>query len=136
VFVLGFALLGGCQKFEEFRGASIYAAQCANCHGQEGRGQNPARPYGSIAPEQEGWIAPALDGQGHCFLHTRNQLFSIIRDGSTFPGTTMVGFKDKLSDGQIRALIAYIESLWNRNTRREFDLREKMYEQMRSKGGP
>lgn len=111
----------------------MYQIHCAVCHGSEGQGQNPARPYGSIAPEQEGWIAPALNTRGHCFLHSRQQLFSIIRDGSPFPGTPMVGFKDKLTDDQIRALISYLESLWDRNTRREYEARELLYEQYRRK---
>ncbi len=128
-------LLAGCDRVDVLRGSAAYSTHCAVCHGLDGRGQNAARPYGSIAPEQEGWIAPALDTRGHCFLHTRAQLFSIIHDGSPFPGTPMVGFKDKLSDSQIRALIVYLVSLWDANTRREYEAREELLEQMRRKAG-
>lgn len=128
-------LLGGCERIEAFRGSLVYDEHCVKCHGAEGRGQNPARPYGSIAPEQEGWIAPALDGRGHCYLHTRDQLFSIIRDGSPFPGTPMLSFKDRLDDGQIRAVTAYLISLWDRNTRREYESREALLQQLRRKSG-
>ena len=121
-------LLGGCAQLDQARGASLFEIHCAVCHGSAGRGQNPARPYGSIAPEQEGWIAPALNARGHCYLHSRKQLLSIIRDGSPFPDTPMVGFKAKLTDAHIRAVISYLESLWDENTRRAYDEREKQYE--------
>jgi mono/diheme cytochrome c family protein len=119
--------LAGCEFTEVSRGKALYTQHCAICHGPNGRGQNPARPWGSLAPEQEGWIAPALDMRGHCYVHPRRQLLSIIRDGSTFKGTTMIGFKDKMDDDQIRALIAYLETLWDKNTRREYESREKQY---------
>jgi len=120
-------LLGGCKEQEAARGAALYTVHCAACHGANGQGQNPARPWGSLAPEQEGWIAPALDMRGHCYVHPRKQLFSLIRDGSPFPGTTMVGFKAKLSDEQIRWIVSYLESLWDRRTRKEYEDREKLY---------
>lgn len=124
--VLAASLLTGCHDRDVARGAALYQAQCASCHGPNGQGQNPARPWGSLVPEQEGWIAPALDMRGHCYVHPRNQLFSIIRDGSPFPGTTMVGFKDRLKDDEIRDIVAYLETLWDKNTRREYLEREKL----------
>ena len=124
------ALLGGCGKAEEWYGAALYLDHCALCHGSSGRGQDLRRPYGSIAPDQEGWIAPALNSQGHCFLHNRKQIFSIIRDGSPFPGTPMYGVKGQLSDSQIQALVAYIVSLWDRNTREQYEQREREYEKL------
>ncbi len=132
---LSVGLLAGCERIDVARGAAAYETHCVVCHGREGRGLNAARPYGSIAPEQEGWIAPALDTRGHCYLHTRAQLFSIIRDGSPFPGSPMIPFKGKLTDGQIRALIAYLVSLWDVNTRREYEAREQLFEQMRRRAG-
>src|SRR5690349_14947239 len=101
-------LAAGCERIQVAQGEKLYSQSCASCHGVDGVGQNPARPYGSIVPEKEGWIAPALDGRGHCFQHSRQQIFEIIRDGSPFPGTPMVGFKDKLTDGEVKALVAYI----------------------------
>jgi len=125
--ILAAALLAGCHERDVARGAALYTEHCATCHGPNGRGQNPARPWGSLVPEQEGWIAPALDMRGHCYVHPRRQLFSIIRDGSPFKGTTMLAFKSKLSDNQILALVAYLETLWDKNTRREYEEREKLY---------
>jgi len=126
----GLALLllaSGCHKARQLQGAMLYSEHCAACHGSAGRGQDPRRPYGSIAPDQEGWIAPALDSRGHCFQHTRKELFTIIRDGSPFPGTPMAGFKGKLSDAQIQSLIDYIVSLWDRNTRGQYERRQERY---------
>jgi mono/diheme cytochrome c family protein len=118
-------VMAGCHDREVSRGAAIYAERCASCHGPEGRGQNPARPWGSIAPEQEGWIAPALDMRGHCYQHPRKQLIAIIRNGSSLKGSTMLGFKDKLSEDQINSVVTYLESLWDRPTRKQFQAREQ-----------
>ncbi|HEX7926104.1 MAG TPA: cytochrome c [bacterium] len=120
-------LAAGCERIQVAQGARVYSQYCVSCHGAEGVGQNPARPYGSIVPEKEGWIAPALDGRGHCYQHSRQQIFEIIRDGSPFLGTPMVGFKDKLSDSDVNALVAYIISLWDENMRREYEARERLY---------
>ena len=117
-------LLGGCHNREVAQGAAVYSANCATCHGANGRGQNPVRPWGSIAPEQEGWIAPALDNRGHCYQHTRSELVAIIRDGSKEKGSPMVGFKGRLSDQQIDSVVTYLETLWDRPTRNLFRSRE------------
>lgn len=130
--LLAALFLAGCHEREVAQGAALYVEHCETCHGPNGRGQNPFRPWGSLAPEQEGWIAPALDMRGHCFVHPRSQLISIIRDGSPFPKSTMVGFKAKLSDRQILALISYMETLWDPNTRREYDERERAYTEQKN----
>jgi len=129
------AWLGGCERVESFRGSLLYDRHCVVCHGPGGRGQNPARPYGSIAPEVEGWIAPALDGRGHCFLHTRSEITAIVRDGSPFPGTPMVGYKGRLTDEEIGRIVTYLISLWERNTRREYERRETELERLRRGAG-
>lgn len=127
MLLLAGLLLAGCHDRQAAQGALYYDVYCSSCHGPNGQGQYPARPWGSVAPDLEGWIAPALDMQGHCYVHPRGQLFSIIRNGSPFPGTTMVGFKNKLTDDQIRAIVAYLESLWDARTRSEYEQREKVY---------
>ena len=116
--------LGGCHGRDAQRGAALYSENCASCHGADGRGQNPARPQGSIAPEQEGWIAPALDMRGHCYQHPRKELIGMIRNGSALQGSTMVGFKSKLSDEQIGAVVTYLETLWDLGIRKQYQARD------------
>jgi mono/diheme cytochrome c family protein len=121
---LGAALgAAGCHPRPSTDGEALYADLCASCHGPRGRGQNLARPGGSLAPEQEGWIAPALDQRGHCFAHSRAQLIAIVRDGSAQKGSTMLAFRDKLSDEQIGAVVSYLETLWDGPTRRQYAAR-------------
>jgi len=119
------AALAGCHDREVARGAALYKAQCARCHGEEGAGQNPARPWGSLDPVKEGFIAPALDGRGHCSDHPRNELLAIIAGGSKTPGSPMAGFQDKLSASEQAAIVAYLETLWDRAIRRWYELRER-----------
>lgn len=130
--LLAAPLLAGCHEREVAQGAALYVEHCAICHGPDGRGQNPFRPWGSLVPEEEGWIAPALDMRGHCYVHPRKQLFALIRDGSPFPKSTMIAFKNKLSDRQIRVLITYLETLWDKNTRREYEERERLFSEQKN----
>ena len=123
--VVGLAalVLAGYHAPEPVGGEALYTEHCASCHGHQGRGQNPARPGGSLAPEQEGWIAPALDMRGHCFSHSRAQLIAIVRDGSTQKGSTMLAFKDRLSDAQVGEIVSYLETLWDAPTRSQYAAR-------------
>jgi mono/diheme cytochrome c family protein len=115
--------LGGCHDREPAGGLALYTEHCALCHGTRGRGQNPTRPGGSLAPELEGWIAPALDMRGHCFVHSRAQLIAIIRDGSSQKGSTMLAFKDRLTEEDIGEIVSYLETLWDPATRGQYEAR-------------
>ena len=39
-------------------------------------------------------------------------LFSTVKDGSVAKDSTMLGFKEKLSDDDIVAVLQYVKSLW------------------------
>lgn len=123
--VAGLAAVGlaGYHGAEPRSGEALYSEHCASCHGPQGRGQNLARPGGSLAPEQEGWIAPALDMRGHCFAHSRAQLIALIRGGSAQKGSTMLPFKDRLSDEEIGTIVSYLETLWDASTRSQYEAR-------------
>ena len=94
-------------------GEQIYMAQCASCHGAnlEGQGDWRYRKVDGRLP------APPHDESGHTWHHPDSQLFDVIKFGTAAiapPGyvTDMGAFKDKLSDAEIWAVIAYIESRW------------------------
>lgn len=94
------------------RGKVVYDEQCARCHGAKLEGQPDWRhrlPNGRMP-------APPHDATGHTWHHSDKQLFDItkIGPGALVPGyeTDMPGYKDKLSDTDIWAVLSYIESTW------------------------
>jgi len=102
-------------------GRAIYVATCAPCHGADGVGapgwQQP-NPDGSHLP-------PAHDGTGHTWHHGDGYLFRIIRDGATtrtIPNVppapaNMPAFSQRLSPEEIKAVVAYIKTLWTAEQR-------------------
>ena len=96
-------------------GQKIYAQHCAACHGAKLEGQPNWRqplPNGRMP-------APPHDESGHTWHHTDAVLFGITKEGLV-PGkyappgyqSDMPGFGDKLSDDEIRAVLAFIASRW------------------------
>jgi len=66
---------------------------------------------------------PPHDDSGHTWRHGDKQLADLIENGWRDPFNktqelTMPPFKDKLSDEEIRAVIAYFKSLWSEEHRR------------------
>jgi mono/diheme cytochrome c family protein len=94
-------------------GQSLYAAQCARCHGANLEGQPDWRerlPNGRLP-------APPHDASGHTWHHPDAQLFGITKQGlAPFvePGyeSDMPAFVGILSDEEIAAVLAYIQSTW------------------------
>jgi mono/diheme cytochrome c family protein len=100
-------------------GRQLYAEQCAVCHGQKAEGQPNWKQ-----PDANGNMpAPPHDDSGHTWHHADGLLYAIIRDGFRDPlkppdsPLTMPAFGDKLSDAEIRAVIAYFKSLWSEESR-------------------
>jgi S-disulfanyl-L-cysteine oxidoreductase SoxD len=96
-------------------GAKVYAQHCAVCHGAKLQGQPNWRarlPNGRLP-------APPHDESGHTWHHTDAVLFAITKNGLVPPyapkgyESDMPAFGGKLSDGEIRAVLAFIESHWN-----------------------
>ncbi len=86
------------------RGARVYAAQCAACHGADGRGEGP------LAATLHRWpptMASALlsrRADGELFWHV---LYGMRDD----QGVTMPGFSARLSDREIWAALDYMRVL-------------------------
>ena len=94
------------------RGKVVYAEHCASCHGANLQGQPDWRhhlPNGRMP-------APPHDPTGHTWHHSDKQLFDMTKfgPGALVPGyqSDMPGFKDKLRDADIWAVLSYIESTW------------------------
>jgi len=101
------------------RGQEIYGVYCAACHGANLEGQDNWRQRGA-----DGLLpAPPHDETGHTWHHPDQQLFQLIKLGTeAMVGgdykSTMEGFGDRLSDGDIDAVIEYIKSRWPEEIRR------------------
>ena len=95
------------------RGEVQYQLHCASCHGANLEGQPNWRER-----DEDGMLpAPPHDVTGHTWHHTDALLFDLTKYGSTaIVGSdyksNMPGFEDKMSDGEIWAVIAYIKSTW------------------------
>jgi mono/diheme cytochrome c family protein len=95
-------------------GATIYAQHCAACHGARLEGQPDWRrrlPNGRMP-------APPHDESGHPWHHTNEVLFGITKSGMVPPyappgyESDMPAFSGKLSDDEIRSVLAYIATQW------------------------
>jgi mono/diheme cytochrome c family protein len=120
------ALLAGCESRKELElGGKLYAEHCAACHGAELEGQpdwQKKLPNGRFR-------APPHDDSGHTWHHPDEVLFGITKHGLVPPyapagyESDMPAFAGKLSDDEIRAVLAYIESRWTDGVR---ELRAEM----------
>lgn len=90
------------------RGAKIYQAHCAACHGANAEG---APAWHRAGPDGK-YPAPPLNGTGHDWHHPTSALKWTIREGTGKLGGNMPAWKDKLSDSDIEAVIAWFQSLW------------------------
>jgi len=88
------------------RGAAVYEANCASCHGATGRGDGPAsanlRP--PPPPAELGWLAKIPASRRDAFMY-----WSIAEGGGRF-GTAMPAYKGKLTQDEIWAVVGYIQA--------------------------
>ncbi len=105
------------------RGASIYAAQCASCHGANLQDQPNWRERGpdGLLP------APPHDASGHTWHHPDALLIRITRDGvAAVAGdpnyrTAMPIYRGLMSDEDIVAVLSWIKSRWPEDVRAKHD---------------
>lgn len=94
------------------KGATLFGANCASCHGEKAVGENVSRPQGGTRSD-DSYIAPALNGNGHAWHHPTRSLFDTIKNGSMEPTSPMRAFEERLSDKEIMMTIHYFKSLWS-----------------------
>jgi mono/diheme cytochrome c family protein len=105
------------------RGAQVYLARCASCHGATLEGQPNWRERGA-----DGRLpAPPHDESGHTWHHADDVLIALTKEGvaraAGLPGyaTNMPAFVDSLSDADIVAVLSWIKSRWSPETRAQHD---------------
>ena len=96
---------------QERRGFGIYVANCASCHGGPTGGGMMDYP-------------PRHNANGHTWHHPDCELRQIVRDGgdemtemmrqmmAPSNSPTMQAFRDRLSDEEIEAVLAFIKTMW------------------------
>ena len=89
-------------------GNHLYRRHCASCHGRALQGQ----PLWQLLDENAGRRAPAHDASGHTWQHADEAIFRMTRDGTGGVPGAMPTFKDRLSDHEILAIIAFIKARW------------------------
>jgi mono/diheme cytochrome c family protein len=101
-------------------GEKVYAQHCAACHGARLEGQpnwRKRQPNGRLP-------APPHDDSGHTWHHPDEVLFGITKHGLAPPyapkgyESDMPAFAGTLSDAEIRAVLAFIESRWSPEVRK------------------
>jgi mono/diheme cytochrome c family protein len=100
-------------------GERVYAVECASCHGANLEGQPD---WQSPGPDGT-YPAPPHDATGHTWHHADALLFDYTkRGGAAVIGgnfkSDMPGFGDRLTDEEIRAVLAFIKSTWPARIRR------------------
>ena len=86
---------------ESDAGRVVYEQRCAACHGASGAGDGPAaaamEPHPRNLRDADFWRG-----------RTVSQLRQVVRDGK--PGTLMAPFGGALSDAEIDAVVAFLQS--------------------------
>lgn len=94
------------------QGQRIFERKCAKCHGVNAEGE----PDWRKANEDGTYPPPPLNGNAYAWHHTLDQLRNQIEAGSEISNGDMPSFKNKLSDADIDAVIAYFQSRWDDST--------------------
>ncbi len=89
------------------RGAALYQGNCLQCHGGATGGKLKDLP-------------PPHNANGHTWHHADQQLTDMTLNGISFAvegQQKMPAFKDKLSEEEVKAILAYIKTWWTEDQR-------------------
>ncbi len=94
-------------------GQTVYAEQCASCHGAKLEGQ----PGWRTSNADGTFKAPPHDETGHTWHHPDNDMFRYTKQGGQALApkgfkSAMPGYGDTLSDREIWAVLSYIHTFW------------------------
>lgn len=94
------------------RGADIYKANCAVCHGAKAEGAPNWAKKGADGK----YPPPPLDAQGHAWHHPMTMLAMTVKEGTVKAGGGMPAWTGILKDEDIEAVLTYVQSLWPAET--------------------
>jgi mono/diheme cytochrome c family protein len=89
------------------KGAGLYTANCQSCHG--------GATGGNLKD-----IPPPHNANGHTWHHADQQLIDMTLNGISFSleAQKMPAFKDKLTEEDVKAILAYIKTWWTEEQRK------------------
>jgi len=90
-------------------GRKVYGENCMVCHAPQAKGTKDwmkRDTNGKFPP-------PPLNGTAHTWHHPISILKRTITEGGIKLGGSMPGFSGKLSEAEMLAAIAYIQTFWN-----------------------
>lgn len=90
------------------QGREVYKANCAVCHGKRAEGAADWEVRGDLGF----YPPPPLNGSGHSAHHPLEDMLRTISAGGTAGGGVMPAFVDVLGEPDMRAAVAYLQSLW------------------------
>ncbi len=90
------------------RGQSLYQTHCVACHQAAGAGVDHWQQRNADGT----YPAPPLNGTAHTWHHDLDTLRRQVREGGARLGGSMPAFAGVLSEDEIAAVIAYVQSLW------------------------
>ena len=102
-------LAGACAL--AFAGSSTFAADptanwtkhCASCHGKDGKGETKAGKKAGVKDQTDAKYQESL---------TDDKMFQAVKEGYKEDGKEkMKPFRDKLTDDEVKALVAFVRSL-------------------------
>ena len=109
-------------------GRTVYAENCASCHGTSLEGQTP--DWRSPGPDGR-LPAPPHDETGHTWHHDGDTLFRLTKYGlaellgpDSDYQSNMPAYEGVLSDEEILAVLSYIKSTWPADVRERHDAME------------
>jgi mono/diheme cytochrome c family protein len=115
---------GGIKRWYAFQhvsqGAKVFQENCASCHGKQAAGGPNWRQMGTDGK----YPPPPLNGTGHAWHHPLNMLYQVVSNGSPGGQGNMPAWKDKLSQDEIVATIAWFQSRWPEEIYRAWAKRE------------
>ena len=80
-----------------------WTKHCASCHGKDGKGQTKAGKMAGVKDQTDAQYQAGLKD---------DQMIAAVKDGLKDGGKEkMKPFKDKLSDDEIKALVAHVRTL-------------------------
>ena len=90
-------------------GAVLYLESCAACHKENAEGSPNWRQRNA-----EGMLPPPpLNGTAHTWHHPLKVLRTVVKQGGDPVGGNMPAFAEKLTDEQIDAILAWVQSHWS-----------------------
>jgi mono/diheme cytochrome c family protein len=89
-------------------GKALYMEHCASCHRANLEGQ----PNWQVPNANGVFPAPPHTRDGHTWHHPDALLLRIIAEGGTTINSEMPAFGDRLTEEEMKAILAFIKSFW------------------------